>query len=138
MLKPEFEGNLREVTPSTLAYVGDAVYELAVRLHVMGAGKLASGFLHRRSIDYAKASAQARAMRFLQQQGLLDDLEEAVFRRARNYSSKSLPKSADPVDYKLATGLEAVLGYHYLAGDQVALDRILEAIFTYLDQDQIA
>jgi ribonuclease-3 family protein len=103
-----------------LAFVGDAAYELRVRLRVSASGALHSERLHRDATRYVRASAQAQAMR-----ALFDGLPEAeqrLVKRARNKRSATKPKNADPVDYKWATAFEALLGYYCLTGRTERLD----------------
>jgi ribonuclease-3 family protein len=126
MIRPEFLGDWRELPVSTLAYIGDAVYELYVRLSLCQAGCGSSGELHRRTIRLVKASAQAEAARNILP--LLTETEEAVFRRGRNNQPSSQSKSADPIDYRVATGLEALIGYLYLNRNDERLVEIMRAI----------
>lgn len=111
---------------SVMAYIGDAVYELAVRLALAARFKGKSGELHRRSVRLVRASTQAAAARML-----LTDLTEeeaAVFRRARNSAPGSLAKHAAPVDYRVATGLEAVIGYLHINHRQARIDQLMDRI----------
>jgi ribonuclease III family protein len=126
MSETPYRGNLREVPISVLAYLGDAVYELYVRLHMAKTSEAKSGELHRRSIKLVRASAQAMTAQRLQ--GTLTDEEEAIYRRGRNSRPGSMPKNADPADYQAATGLEAVIGYLYLKGDTSRLDQLMAEI----------
>jgi ribonuclease III family protein len=125
-LRPDSAGDIREVPVSTLAYIGDAVYELAVRLHVAAGSNAKSGELHRRSVKLVKAAAQAEAARGLQQD--LTEEEQAIYRRGRNSSPGSMPRNADPADYMAATGFEAVIGYLYLKGETSRLEQLLARI----------
>jgi ribonuclease III family protein len=125
-LRPESGADIREMPISTLAYVGDAVYELAVRLHFADKSSAKSGELHRASVKLVRAAAQAEAARNLQDD--LTDEESAIFRRGRNSSPGSMPKNADPADYMAATGFEAVIGYLYLKGETSRLEQLLARI----------
>ena len=126
MIRPTYQGDLREIPVSTLAYIGDAVYELYTRLALCQAGCGKSGELHRQTVRKVKASAQAQAARQLLP--LLTEEEAAIFRRARNSQSGSSPKNADPVDYRVATGLEAVIGYLYLSQANDRLEHLMRMI----------
>ena len=102
---------------TTLAFLGDAFYELSVRRRLAErGGQYAADKLHLAAVRYVNAASQAKAMRALAGQGILSEVELDVVRRARNRKPKSVPRHADPVDYKLATALEALLGYHYAEG----------------------
>ncbi len=105
-----------------LAYLGDTVYDLYVRSHLVAKGGRV-GKMHRQAIRLVCARAQAEALTRMQ-----DDLteEEAnVVRRARNVH-QSPPKNADPADYQKATGLEALIGYLYATGKQERAQELLE------------
>jgi len=126
MIQPVDLGDLREVPVSVLAYVGDAVYELYVRLHTSGHNQGKSGTLHRRSVCLVKAAAQAEAVRRLMPE--LTEEEQAIFRRGRNSQPGSMSKHADPADYLMATGLEALVGYLYLKKDGERLNQLMAMI----------
>ncbi len=97
-----------------LAHVGDAVFELLVRLHLAEEGSETSAGLHRASVAMVNAGAQSRDMH--QILPVLTEEELAVFHRGRNSRVNSLPKHAKVAEYHEATGLEALLGYLYLLG----------------------
>ena len=100
-----------------MAFLGDAFYELSVRRRLAeSGGTYAADRLHKESVRYVNAAAQAKALRGLKEQGLLTEEELEIVRKARNRKPKSIPKHADPVEYKLATAFEALLGYHYADG----------------------
>lgn len=95
-----------------LAHVGDAVYELLVRLYLCAAGRETAPGMHSAAVALVNAGAQARgAARILPE---LTEEELAVYRRGRNAKVHSVPKNAELGDYHAATGLEALFGYLYL------------------------
>ena len=126
MIESSFQGDIREVPISVLAYIGDAVYELTVRLHLCSQSSAKSGALHRRSVQLVRATAQAEAARKLLP--VLTEEELSIFRRGRNSQPGSMPRNADPADYLIATGFEALIGYLYLKGDKCRLDDLLAEI----------
>ena len=97
-----------------LAHVGDAVFELLVRLHLAEKGSETSAGLHHAAVAMVNAGAQSRDMQ--QILPVLTEEELAVFHRGRNARVNSLPKHAKVGEYHEATGLEALLGYLYLLG----------------------
>ena len=102
---------------TTLAFLGDAFFELSVRRRLAeGGGVYAADRLHLAAVRYVRASSQAKAIRAMIGRGVLSDEEKDIVRRARNHKPKNIPKNADPVDYKLATAFEALLGHHYYTG----------------------
>jgi ribonuclease-3 family protein len=108
----------------SLAWVGDAVYELYVREYVVGTGLIQADRLHRAAVKYVKADAQAHIMRSILS-GLSAE-EQTLVRRARNKRVATKPKNADPVAYKWATAFEALLGYYYLSGQETALKSTIQ------------
>lgn len=126
MIRPDFTGDWRELPVSTLAYIGDAVYELYVRLSLCRRSVFNSGELHRQAIRLVKASAQAEGAKTILP--LLNEAEDAIFRRGRNSQPSSHSKSADPVDYRMATGLEALIGYLYLNNQEERLLQLMQIL----------
>ena len=108
----EMEPN--RLSPLALAYIGDAVYEMLVRTVVVADGNAPVNRLHQKARDMANAKAQA-AFYSRVAKALRED-EAAVFRRGRNAKSHTVPKNADLMDYRYATGVEAMFGYWYLSG----------------------
>ena len=104
-----------------LAHVGDAVYELLIRGMLAARGPAAVNDLHRMTVSYVRAEAQARAAEKLLP--LLTEEETAIYRRGRNSHVRGIPQHANPGEYHSATGLEALFGWLYLQG---LTDRIRE------------
>lgn len=96
-----------------LAYIGDGVYDLVIRTIVidLGGGKVKD--FHRTTSGIVKAESQAKLMHAIQPQ--LDEKEMAVYKHGRNAKSATSAKNASIVDYRVATGLEALIGYLYLS-----------------------
>lgn len=112
-----------------LAHVGDGVYELLVRAMLCADGHQAIQDLHRTTVRYVNAPAQARAMEKLLP--LLTEEESALYRRGRNAKVHGVPQNASVAEYHSATGLEALFGYLYLLGRQ---ERINE-LFAHIMED---
>ena len=108
---PLTEEEVRAMGSLALAHVGDAVFELLVRVHLAAAGGR-NGSMHRAAVEMVNAAAQAGDMEKLLP--LLTEEEAEVFRRGRNVKVHSVPKHARLGDYHAATGLEALFGYLYL------------------------
>lgn len=131
-LKKEFaceEVDIRTYSPLTLAYIGDAVYEIIIRTVVVERGNRAAERLHKRSIKYVNAATQAAMA-----EALMDELSEdelAVYKRGRNAKSYTTAKNASVGDYRKATGFEALLGYLYL---QDKMERVIELVKTALEK----
>ncbi len=112
-----------ELPALALAYIGDAVYELAVRSHLVNSGISRVNRLHDEAVKFVQAKAQARLLRELE--GILTQEETAVIRRGRNAKSPHTPRSAGVIDYRQSTAFECLIGYLYLKGDKDRLEEIL-------------
>ena len=119
-------GSPNEVPALTLAYLGDCVYELYVRTHLSGEVNRKINELHKTATKFVCAGAQAEFYHRIQ--GILTEEEQAAFRRGRNAKSHP-PKNADVIDYKLATGVEALIGHLYLKGDIERISQLMELLF---------
>lgn len=115
--------DLKTFSPLTLAYIGDAVYELMIRSIIVERGNAPVNKLHKRSSRLVKAQTQAEAAAKLQD--VFTEEEMAVYKRGRNTRSHTMAKNADMIDYRMATGFEAVMGYLHLKQDYA---RIIELI----------
>ena len=120
-MKNETEVNL--MSPLIWAYVGDSVYEVFIRTHLVETTKLKPHKLHIEAIKYVKAQAQAEILEKLQ--NVLTDKEKEIVRRTRNTENHHVPKNADPTDYMYATAFEGLIGYLYLSGQNDRLKEIL-------------
>lgn len=114
------------LSPLTLAYVGDAVYELHVRTRLLAGGISRPAQLHARATSLVRATAQAEAARAVE--GFLTDEERAVLRRGRNAKPGHPPRGADRADYHTSTGLESLIGFLYLSGRDERLQSVLALI----------
>ena len=107
--------DIRETSALSLAFLGDAVFELVVRtVLVERGGKPAE--MSRRKGELVNAASQARMAEYLVEQGLLTEEEEGTYRRGRNSNPHTLARSSSPGDYHKATGLECLMGTLYLTG----------------------
>lgn len=112
---------LQAISVLGLAHIGDGVYELLVRTWLCANGKTTSKGLHKETVSYVRAPAQARAVEKIMEK--LSDAEQAVYKRGRNAKVNSVPKNANISEYHSATGFETLIGYLYLKGER---DRINE------------
>lgn len=109
----------RLMNPLQLAYMGDTVWELLIRSRAM-ARRLTVRHMHQAAVSGVNAQAQARALERIAAE--LTEAEADVVRRGRNaHPHHASPKHQDPADYKAATGLEALIGYLYLSGQEERL-----------------
>ncbi len=111
------------MTVPALAYLGDSVLEVLVRTYlVQERGLSTSAHLNRAALDFVRASAQSEAMGRIEP--LLSEEELIQYRRGRNVGHTNVPRSASVAEYRRATGMEALLGYLYLAGETARLEQL--------------
>ena|SRR3712207_6547887 len=119
------EGELARISPLTLAYLGDTVYESYIREYLIKKNIfLKINDLHKLAIRYVSANAQSKIIKGLE--GILTEEETNVFKRGRNHKKNTAAKNASIIDYRHATGFEAVIGYVYLKGDIARLDYLVK------------
>lgn len=120
--------NPNDCSGRTLAFLGDAVWSLAVREYLVEEGKNRGDRLQKLSVSYVSAKAQASFYRSLHEEGFFSEEEEAVFRRGRNGNAGSVPHSTDVVTYRISTGFEAVLGALYLEKNEKRIREIWQKV----------
>jgi len=117
--------------PLTLAYIGDAVYELRVRNYLVLKGITKVNVIHRQAVKFVNASTQSKLVAKLDL--FLTAEEFAVLKRGRNAKSGRQPKNSDMIEYRRATGLEALIGYLFLSGKQDRLDDIFDILIQMVE-----
>lgn len=110
-------------SPLVLAYIGDCVFDLIIKMRVAGKGSRQVHKLHEETSRYVQASAQSFMMRSMQEH--LTAEEHAVYRRGRNSRSVTPAKNQSITDYRRATGFEALIGYLYLNGEYERLTELV-------------
>ncbi len=119
------DGDPTQLGPLVLAYVGDTVFDLYVRTHLVLSTKLTAHGMHLAAAKRVCASSQAESFKRIEP--MLTDEELAVYKRGRNGHMGTIPKNASIGDYRSATGLEAVIGWLYLKGNDARLNEIMQA-----------
>ena len=122
----------KQLNPSVLAFVGDAVYGLLVREKLADTPRK-SGELHTISVKLVNATAQSKAYELIKD--LLNENETAIFKRGRNFHTSSCPKNSKPGDYHTATGLEALFGFLYLSQNSARADELFKIIWDSFKND---
>lgn len=120
--------NPKQLSPLNLAFIGDCVYEMLVRLYLVEQANRPVNELHRESVRFVSAKAQTEA--FAKLEPLLTEEELAVFKRGRNAKTGHQPKSASVGEYHCATGVEALFGYLYLQGENARIEELFQAIIS--------
>lgn len=121
--------NTKDKNVLTLAYIGDAIYEVYIRKFLIDQGISKVNSLQKSAINYVSAKNQAKFVTILINDNFFNDIELEIIKRARNHKSR-IPKNTDIITYKYATGLEAVIGYLYLENKIDRINLIMEKIFS--------
>lgn len=103
----------KQYSPLTLAFIGDGIYDIVIRTIVVTNGNAPVNKLHKQVSNFVKASAQAAL--FHEIEADLTEEEKSIYKRGRNAKSFTSAKNATIIDYRIATGLEALIGYLYLS-----------------------
>jgi ribonuclease-3 family protein len=123
------ETDIKTYSPLTLAFIGDSIFDLIIRTCVVENGNAPVNKLHRRASKLVSAPAQAQLYHLIKDQ--LTEEESAIFKRGRNAKSFTSAKNAGVVEYRTATGLEALMGYLYLTD---RMKRLIELIKPQIDE----
>ncbi len=118
----------KDYSPLVLAYIGDCIYDLIIKMLIINKGNKQVQKIHAETSSYVQAKTQSLMMRTMQ--GYLTEEEHAVYKRGRNAKSVSPAKNQSVTDYRRATGFEALLGYLYLEKEW---KRLLELVKIGLD-----
>ena len=120
--------NCNSLNGLSLAFIGDAVYEIMVREHLLENGSLQVGKLHKMAVEYVRASYQADVFDFLEP--IVDEEERGILHRGRNASATHVPKGANAIEYRKATGVESLFGWLYLEGKNERIKELFRMILT--------
>ena len=123
----------RQLSPLVLAYVGDTIYDLYVRTQLILTTDATAHSLHMQAAQRVCAKGQAEALRRIWDQ--LTEEEQGVYKRGRNSHMGTVPKNAAIQDYRAATGLEALLGYLYLGGQDQRLTQLMGWLLGKQEED---
>ena len=120
----------------TMAYLGDAVYEVYIRDYLIKSGIAKVQELQKEAIKYVSAKSQCKILNYLLDNNFLSDIEKDIVKRGRNYKRESHPKNTDIITYKMATGFETLIGYLYLDNKVDRINEIIDKIFGgYYEKD---
>ena len=138
MLKPkvltEKKTNPDALGPLTLAYLGDGVYEVYIRRHLVKGGIVKPQMLQRYATHYVSAKSQSALITKMQDLNMLDENELAAFKRGRNAKSHTHAKNTSINTYKLSTGFEAMFGYLDLLGKKERVDELANWCIDQVEQ----
>ena len=125
------EIDIRQYSPLALAYMGDCIFDLCVRTYILKQANMPVNKLHQKAKALVNATSQSKMYR-----GLLDiatEEEVSILKRGRNAHSNTKAKNSTMIDYKNATGLEALFGYLYLKGEQKRIDELFKICLEIMD-----
>lgn len=117
----------------SLAYIGDAIYELEVRQHLLSLGLTKVNDLQKRSKHYVSAKAHAALFDLMITDNLLTDTELSYFKRGRNAKPHTKAKNTDVVSYRVSTGVEALFGFLYLSQQHDRIQSLMTWIFEQVE-----
>lgn len=126
--------DIRTINVISLAYLGDSVYEVYVREHLIKMGISLVENLQREAIKYVSAKSQSKIAKWLTDNNYLNNDELDIIKRGRNYKRGSHPKNTDIITYKNSTGFEALIGYLYFDNKIDRLDEIIRYILEEYDE----
>ena len=121
----------------TLAYVGDAIYELRIREYILSTGYQDVNKLHKYAVKFTSGENQAKIIDYLIKENLITEEELSYFKRGRNSSHSKNRRSISVISYKKATGFEAMIGYLYLENKKERLDEILDIVIKIVEEGLI-
>lgn len=130
LLQKEEIPEINTLSPLSLAFLGDSVYEMFIRTKILSGGNRPANELHKIAVGYVKAKAQSNAAHKIFD--MLTEEELTIYKRGRNTNIHTVPKNADMADYRHATALETLIGYLYLKGDNERLLQLLNVAFDSL------
>jgi len=127
--------DFKQLNGLTLAYVGDAVFELYIRRHLVQSGQVKPNQLHQKAVMFVSGKAQAMIISHWLEMNFLSEEEKRIFGRGRNAKSASIPKHTNVQAYRYSTGFEALIGYHYLLNNEERLNDLLKAAVRFIERN---
>lgn len=120
--------NIDTINIITIAYLGDAIYEVYIRNYLIKKNIVKVDELQKEAIKYVSAKGQAKILNYLIDNNILTEKELDIVKRGRNYKRSTHPKNTDIITYKKSSGFEALIGYLYLENNITRLEEILKYI----------
>lgn len=118
--------NYQQMNGIALAYLGDAVYEVYVRQHLLMMGYTKPNYLQHRATHFVSAKAQAALIKLMDANNILTDEEKSYFKRGRNAQSHTKAKHTDAITYRISTGFEAIFGYLALSQQSERINELAQ------------
>ncbi|QKY70925.1 Mini-ribonuclease 3 [Lentibacillus sp. CBA3610] len=125
--------DVKQMKSLALAYMGDAVYEVHVREHLLRIGNVKPNQLHKEAVTFVSGKAQAAIILHWLEMDYLSHEEEGIVARGRNAKSGTIPKNTSVQTYRYSTAFEALIGYHHLLGNQERLTELMRAAVAFVE-----
>lgn len=116
--------DIRQYSPLALAYMGDCIFDLCVRTYILKQANMPANKLHQSSKKLVNATSQSKMYKELLE--IVKEEEKSILKRGRNAHTNTRAKNSTMIDYKNATGLEALFGYLYLKGEQERINELFK------------
>lgn len=116
----------------SLAYIGDAYYELLIRQYLIEKGYTKVNDLHKNAIRFTSGQQQARILDYLLESNIFDEKEIEIYKKGRN-STSSYRKNITLCEYQKATGFEAIIGYLFEQKNNNRISSLMKIIISYVE-----
>lgn len=126
--------DVKQMKSLSLAYMGDAIYEVYIREYLINSGRVKPNDLHQRAISFVSGKAQAAIILHWLENKELSTEEERIVARGRNAKSGSIPKNISVQTYRYSTAFETLIGYHYLAKNKERLEELLKKAVQFIEE----
>lgn len=123
--------DIKQYSPLALAYMGDCIFDLCVRSYILKQANMSANKLHQKSKALVNATSQSKMYKHLIE--IVPEEEKAILKRGRNAHTNTKAKNATMIDYKNATGLEALFGYLYFKEEYSRIDELFKICLEILD-----
>ena len=121
----------------SLAYIGDAIYEIKIREYLLQKGYQDVNKLHKYAVKFTSGESQALIIDYLIKNELITEEEISYFKRGRNSNHSKNRRTISVISYKKATGFEAMIGYLYLSKQNDRLNSLMEKIINIVEEGSI-
>ncbi|GAB3069429.1 Mini-ribonuclease 3 [Virgibacillus ainsalahensis] len=131
------ELDVKQMKSLALAYMGDAVYEVYVREHLLRLGQVKPNQLHQKAVTFVSGKAQAAIILHWIETQMLTEEEELIAKRGRNAKSGSTPKNTSVQTYRYSTAFETLIGYHHLSKNEERLAELLYDAIHFIERRNV-
>ena len=121
----------------SLAYIGDAIYELKIREYLLKKGYQDVNILHKYAVKFTSGESQAFIVDYLIKNEIITEEEISYFKRGRNSGHSKNRRSISVISYKKATGFEAMIGFLYLSNQEERLNSLVEIVINLVEEGKI-